>query len=72
MMLNGGTLNGTMILSAKTVDWIGSNHLPDHATMRDMPPPIEGGYSEISGPGMGFGLGFSVCVDPVATGQVRY
>jgi CubicO group peptidase (beta-lactamase class C family) len=36
MLLNEGTLDGRMVLSAKTVQWISSNHLPDHKTMRDV------------------------------------
>ena len=52
MMLNGGELNGTRILSRKTVESMLSNHL--------------GGID--FRPGQGFGLGFSITHDPAATG----
>ena len=52
MMLNGGELNGTRILSRKTVESMVSDHLGDI--------PFRGGQ--------GFGLGFSITHDPAATG----
>ena len=52
MMLNGGELNGTRILSRKTVESMISDHLGGVAFR----------------PGQGFGLGFSVTHDPAATG----
>ena len=52
MMLNGGELNGTRILSRKTVESMLSDHLGD-IDFR---------------PGQGFGLGFSITHDPAATG----
>jgi len=56
MLLNGGELDGVRILSPTTVDMMSSNHLP-----RDM-----GEYA----PGVGFGLDFSVVLDPVEAGSV--
>ena len=52
MMLNGGELNGTRILSRKTVESMVSDHLGDI--------PFRGGQ--------GFGLGFSITHDPAASG----
>ena len=52
MMLNGGELNGTRILSRKTVESMLSDHL--------------GGITFRAG--QGFGLGFSITHDPAATG----
>ena len=52
MMLNGGELDGTRILSRKTVESMLSDHL--------------GGIP--FRPGQGFGLGFSITHDPAASG----
>ena len=52
MMLNGGELDGTRILSRKTVESMLSDHL--------------GGIP--FRPGQGFGLGFSITHDPAAAG----
>jgi CubicO group peptidase (beta-lactamase class C family) len=54
MLLNGGELDGVRLLSPTTVDLMSSNHLP-----REM-----GEYA----PGLGFGLDFSVVLDPVEAG----
>ena len=56
MLLNGGELDGVRILSPTTVEMMSRNHLP-----RDM-----GEYA----PGLGWGLDFSVVVDPVEAGTV--
>jgi CubicO group peptidase (beta-lactamase class C family) len=53
MLLNGGELNGARLLSPTTVDLMTQNHIP-HIDR---------------GPGMGFGLGFSVRLDVGAAGQ---
>jgi hypothetical protein len=45
-----------------------TNHLPDGKDMRDMQGP--GGYSEVAGPGTGFGLGVSVVTNLVPTQQI--
>lgn len=52
MLLNGGELDGVRILSPTTVDLMTRNHMP-----RDVPE---------RSPGQGFGLDFSVVLDPVA------
>ena len=52
MMLNGGELNGTRILSRKTIESMLSDHLGGIAFR----------------PGQGFGLGFSITHEPAAAG----
>jgi CubicO group peptidase (beta-lactamase class C family) len=53
MLLDGGELNGVRLLSPTTVDLMTQNHIP-HIDR---------------GPGMGFGLGFSIRLDVGAAGQ---
>ena len=43
---NGGELDGARILSAKTVEWMASNHLPGGKAMDQMAPQISG-YTEV-------------------------
>ncbi|TFH75911.1 class A beta-lactamase-related serine hydrolase [Gammaproteobacteria bacterium LSUCC0112] len=50
MMLNGGELDGVRLLGSKTVELIFANHTGDLPLW-------------LSGPGMGFGLGYSVVLD---------
>lgn len=50
MMLNGGELDGVRMLGPKTVELIFANHTGDLPLW-------------LSGPGMGFGLGYSVVLD---------
>jgi len=50
MMLNGGELDGVRLLGPKTVELIFANHTGDLPLW-------------LSGPGMGFGLGYSVVLD---------
>ena len=56
MMLNGGELDGTRLLSRKTVEMMTSNHTGDKRIW-------------LTGPGYGFGLGYAVVTDlgPAAT-----
>ena len=58
-MLNKGHLNGVRLLGRKTVELMTSNHL--RGDMADMGQPR---FSESSYAGVGFGLGFSVMLDP--------
>lgn len=65
MMRNGGELQGTRILSPKTVKYMAMNHLD--ASM------VNGGTGEqptLGGPlrGFGFGLGFGLVTDTTASG----
>jgi CubicO group peptidase (beta-lactamase class C family) len=67
MLANGGELDGASIIGPRTLAYMASNHLADG---KDMAAMNYGGYSEISRWGQGFGLGFSVLLDPVAAGTV--
>lgn len=64
MMINGGSLDGVQILSPKTVELMTKNHLPDN---KDLPALSRSLFSEVAYNGIGFGLGFSVTMDPVKT-----
>eukprot|EP00931_Biecheleriopsis_adriatica_P104160 TRINITY_DN78892_c0_g1_i1.p1 TRINITY_DN78892_c0_g1~~TRINITY_DN78892_c0_g1_i1.p1 ORF type:complete len:468 (-),score=76.63 TRINITY_DN78892_c0_g1_i1:358-1566(-) len=66
-ILNGGELDGARLVSAKTAEWMAINHLPGNKDMIDLAVPSLRGYSEVSGPGEGFGLGFSVTTNPTAS-----
>ena len=59
MMLNKGALEGTRLLGRKTVELMTSNHLRG-----DMAAMGQARFSESSYEGIGFGLGFSVMLDP--------
>lgn len=56
MMLNGGELDGVRLLGRKTVELMTVNHIGDLPVW-------------LTGPGYGFGLGYSVVKDMGATGQ---
>jgi CubicO group peptidase (beta-lactamase class C family) len=58
-MLNGGELEGVRLLSPKTIELMTMNHLP--GDMAEMGQPR---FSESPYAGIGFGLGFSVMLDP--------
>jgi CubicO group peptidase (beta-lactamase class C family) len=64
MMCNGGTLDGTRILSRKTVELMTLNHLPGGGQLRDFAVP--GGYGEVGFDGVGFGLTVAIGLGPVA------
>ncbi|MBU6497660.1 MAG: beta-lactamase family protein [Rhodospirillales bacterium] len=59
MMLNKGTLSGTRLLGRKTVELMTMNHLGG-----DMADMGQARFSESPYTGIGFGLGFSVMLDP--------
>jgi CubicO group peptidase (beta-lactamase class C family) len=59
MLLNRGELDGVRYLGRKTVELMMSNHL--RGDMADMGQPR---WSESTAEGIGFGLGFSVMLDP--------
>jgi CubicO group peptidase (beta-lactamase class C family) len=63
-LLGGGELGGVRLLSPKTVALMTVNHLPDG---RDLPQMSRSLFSEASYNGIGFGLGFSVTMDPAKT-----
>ena len=59
MMLNKGELDGTRLLGRKTVELMTANHLGGDMAAMGQPR-----FSESSYEGIGFGLGFSVMLDP--------
>jgi CubicO group peptidase (beta-lactamase class C family) len=63
MLLNGGELDGTRLLSPRTVRYMTRNHLPGGADLEAFGRPL---FAETSFAGVGFGLGFSVQQDAVA------
>jgi CubicO group peptidase (beta-lactamase class C family) len=59
MLVGGGELEGTRLLSPRTVRMMASNHLGT-----DLAAMSTGGFAETSFDGVGFGLGFAVLDDP--------
>ena len=64
MLLNQGELDGTRIIGRKTLAMMASNHQPDNKDLTEM---SQSAFSETTYQGVGFGLGFSVILDPVKT-----
>ena len=60
MLVGEGELEGTRLLSPRTVRLMASNHLGT-----DLAAMSTGGFAETSFDGVGFGLGFAVLDDPV-------
>lgn len=67
MLARGGELDGVRILGPRTLGAATRNHLPGGADLDTVGRPI---FSESAFAGVGFGLGFSVVVDPAATRQL--
>ncbi|MCK9993420.1 MAG: hypothetical protein Dbin4_01940 [Alphaproteobacteria bacterium] len=61
MLLNRGEMGGVRLLGRKTVDYMTQNHLPSGGDLTSMGQAV---FSETSYDGIGFGLGFSVMLDP--------
>ena len=66
MLGNGGEIDGVRILSPKTLEFMTMNHLPGNKTLKDMGDRT---FSESRMDGSGFGLGWAVTTDVVATTQ---
>jgi CubicO group peptidase (beta-lactamase class C family) len=66
MLSRGGELDGVRILSPKTLEFMTQNHLPGGKTIRQMGDST---FSETRMEGTGFGLGWSVVTDVLATAQ---
>jgi CubicO group peptidase (beta-lactamase class C family) len=64
MLLRGGELDGIRLLGPRTLRYMTRNHLPGGADLATFGRPL---FAETTFEGVGFGLGFSVVVDPVAT-----
>jgi CubicO group peptidase (beta-lactamase class C family) len=63
-LLNRGELGGVRLLSPKTLALMTSNHLPGGV---DLPAMSRSLFSEATYNGIGFGLGFSVTMNPAQT-----
>lgn len=61
MLCNDGELDGQRIIGRKTLELMTSNHLPGGA---DLMNHALGRWAETTFSGIGFGLGFSVTLDP--------
>ncbi len=66
MLQGGGIRDGVRLLGNRTLAFMASNHLPGGALLSEVGRPL---FSETNNEGTGFGLGFSVVVDPIATGS---
>jgi CubicO group peptidase (beta-lactamase class C family) len=62
MLLNGGSADGRRYMSRKTIELMTTNHLPNGESLADRAVP--GRWSEATFEGVGFGLGFSILLDP--------
>jgi CubicO group peptidase (beta-lactamase class C family) len=63
-LLNGGELGGIRLIGPKTLALMTSNHLPGG---RELPEMSRSLFSEAAYNGIGFGLGFSVTMNPAKT-----
>ncbi|MEA2895908.1 MAG: hypothetical protein QOJ84_1523 [Bradyrhizobium sp.] len=63
-LLNGGELGGVRLIGPKTLKLMTTNHLPGG---RDLPEMSRSMFAEATYNGIGFGLGFSVTMDPAQT-----
>jgi CubicO group peptidase (beta-lactamase class C family) len=64
LLAAGGELDGVRLIGPRTLAYMMRNHLPGDVDMQTFGRPV---FSEIPQDGVGFGLGFAVVVDPVAT-----
>lgn len=64
MLLGGGELDGERLLGPRTLSYMTRNHLPRGGSLTSLG---RGQFAEVAFDGVGFGLGFAVSVDPVAT-----
>jgi CubicO group peptidase (beta-lactamase class C family) len=62
MLLNGGELDGARVLGRKTIELMRSNHLPGGQDIASL--NVGGQFSQVTYEGVGFGLGFSVTLNP--------
>lgn len=63
MLLQRGELGGARLLGDRTARFLATNHLPGGADLRRFGRPL---FAETSFEGVGFGLGVSVTLDPIA------
>ena len=63
-MLRGrGALDGVRLLGSRTLEYMATNHLPGNVDLEAFGRPL---FAETAYDGVGFGLGFSVMLDPAA------
>jgi len=67
MLQNRGELDGARILGRKTIELMTMNHLPGGRPLTEL---TTGLFSEVENEGSGFGLGFSVNLNPVLGGSL--
>jgi CubicO group peptidase (beta-lactamase class C family) len=60
-LINGGELGGVRLIGPKTLALMASNHLPGGRDLTEMSRSM---FSEATNAGLGFGLGFSVTMNP--------
>ena len=60
-LINGGALGGVRLIGPKTLSLMTSNHLPGGRYLPELSRSL---FSEATYNGIGFGLGFSVTMDP--------
>jgi CubicO group peptidase (beta-lactamase class C family) len=68
MLRGGGELDGVRLLGPRTLAYATRNHLPGGRDLEEIGRPI---FAESPYKGTGFGLGFSVVVDPAAGKQLQ-
>ena len=61
-LLGKGEYNGVRIIGSRTVEFMTANHLPDNCDLAAMGQPF---FAETPFEGVGFGLGFSIMLDPI-------
>ncbi len=66
-VLAGGELDGQRVIGRATLEFMGRNHLPGGLTLNQLGQDT---FAEVAMEGMGFGLGFSVLLDPAQNGSV--
>ena len=69
MLLNQGEFNGKRLIGRKTLELMTVNHLPNNQDLTEM---SESAFSETPYAGVGFGLGFSVMLDPAKSQTTSY
>jgi len=67
LLLGRGELDGVRLLGPRTVALMTRNHLPGGADLESFGRPL---YAETPLRGVGFGLGFSMVLDPIAYGTL--
>jgi CubicO group peptidase (beta-lactamase class C family) len=67
LLRRGGSYDGGRLLGPRTIAYMTRNHLPGNADLESFGRPL---FAETPLRGVGFGLGFSMIIDPVRYGAV--